>query len=388
MAEEENQGRKEEEKERIFDRMLEFDQEEERARRIPRMPKIPKIPLGRIPLKVILGIIIIIAVCGTVVFLYYNPPDFKRRPAEEVFPGKETELPGVELTEASKGIGTIIANYTEKDGRNTTGHLFWPLERSGKIPGIIIVGREGMISSPELYFWLGEGLAREGYVSMLVQPTSESSLLVSTICAINGTWKGDIIDAIDFLTQESFVKDMVDENNIGLVGHSGGGMAVMGAAQLDERVKTVVVISKGDLTSVDTFQKPVQIITGEFDWLNPGIVPSIFEALPLYELANPPKQLIVVKSGTHLGFTSFLHSMYPRPSWQHETTLHYTTLWFDYWLKGKDAAREGLIIPVEGLSQAVESKCLFEKEKSMIANVPLNETTEAQPELTNQSQPR
>jgi dienelactone hydrolase len=204
----------------------------------------------------------------------------------------------------------------------------------------------------EMYSWFCGGLAKKGYVVMIFEPTYESNPVLSRIAAINGTWTDDLSDAITYLTTSKPFKGMVNENKIGIVGHSLGGIVVTSAPLLDERAKAVVAISEGDLTTIDRLKIPIQIISGDIDLWGGWLV----AAQPSYELANPPKQLIMIKAATDLGFTTFLNPLYPKPSWQHKVTLDYATAWFDYFLKGDASARKTLVTPVDSLSSAWNSK--------------------------------
>jgi len=335
----------EEEKERIFERMLEPGE----GKRIKVPSVLIKIPIKRwLLLLVIIGIVIAL----TVVYLTYPFEKLAEKPSEkEIKPIKPAKIEGL------KSVGSAKVVYKERDGHSTKASIYWPLgEETLKHPGVVLIGREGIAGWNEMYGWLCEGLAANGYVAMVFEPTHQSNPLLSRIEAINGTWSSDLMTAINYLTNKDPFKKMVDGDSIGVVGHSFGGVVATMTPQIDDRIKAVVVISKGDLTSVDKLTVPIQIISGDLDLAGLGFV----EALPLYEVANPPKQLIMIKAGTGLGFTTFFGPLYPRAPWQHSTTLQYTTAWFDYFLKRDDSAMETLITPVDSLSTAYPSKYTFE----------------------------
>jgi hypothetical protein len=65
-------------------------------------------------------------------------------------------------------------------------------------------------------------------------------------------------------------------------------------------------------------------------------------AIPAYYAAQPPKELIVIKYGTHDGFSNLLEPYYPKAPWQHYTWEHYASAWFDYWLKNDESAFQKL----------------------------------------------
>jgi dienelactone hydrolase len=351
----------EEEKERIFERMLEVGKVEKK--RVPSLLK--KAP----PKKWLILLLIIVIVIATAVFYFISPKEVEIkkviRPVEE---------------KVIEAVGSKNVSYRESDGRWAEGHIYWPLgEEEIQHPGIVFIGRGGIGGWMEMYSWFCEGIAKNGYVVMIFEPTNESNPFLSRIGAINGTWSNDLKDAITYLTTQDPFREMVDERKIGIVGHSLGGIVVTSAPLLDDRAKAVVAISEGDLNKISDLKVPIQIIGGDHDLLGvlvPPIPPRLV-AQPSYELANPPKQLIMIKAATDLGFTTFLNPFYPKPSWQQSVTLHYATAWFDYFLKSDPNARKTLVTPIDSLSTAFNSRYNLDNEEVIMAGPGANEEKES-----------
>lgn len=341
----------EEDKERIFEKMLEAGIEEKK--RIPRISSF----LKKVPPKKWLVLLLIIGVIVVAVVFYFIA--YKRIPMK--VPVRKV-IPPISR-KVIRAAGAMNVTYQESDGRSAEGSIYWPLgEEEIKHPGIVIIGKEGIAGWMEMYSWLCEGLAKNGYVVMIFEPTYESDLLLSRIAAINGTWSEDLNDAITYFTTKDPFKGMIDEDRIGIVGHSFGGVVATSASQFDKRIKAVVVISMGDLTTVGMLKVPIQIISGDVVLPDGWLV-----AQSSYEIANPPKQLIMIKAATSLGFTTFLNPFYPKPSWQHSMTLHYATAWFDYFLKGDADARKTLVTPTDSLSIIYNSRYNLDTEEVIMA---------------------
>jgi len=233
----------------------------------------------------------------------------------------------------------LEVTFTDRYGIRHRALIYLPpgFDSSGKYPAVICCG--GWMGCLEGYTIMPRMLAYHGYVAMLFEPTLEHTLVSSMVLsAVTPKWVQDVQDAITYLTEQSPVKDSVDPNRIGIEGHSMGGFTVSRVRVVDNRVKAVIALSDATPLAGLFKQVPLMIITGDFDI----VVNDQLVAIPAYYVAEPPKELIVIKGGIHAGFTNSQESYYPNPPWQHYTWEHYASAWFDYWIKGDGDAVQKL----------------------------------------------
>ena len=138
-----------------------------------------------------------------------------------------------------------------------------------------------------------------------------------------------------------------------------GGFAVTDEALKDGRIKTVIALSDADIYAIKNLKIPVMVITGDFDLIiNDNLV-----AIPGYNAANPPKELVVIKFGTHNGFTNLI---WPMPPWNHNVTLYYLSSWLDCFLREDKESCKTLEKPHRYLSTLSESKCNLDGKEKVI----------------------
>lgn len=251
-------------------------------------------------------------------------------------------------------------------------------DSSRKYPAVICCG--GWMGFLEMYTIMPRILAYHGYIAMLFEPTLETTLVSSMILStVTPKWVQDVQDAITYLTEQSPVKNSVDPSKIGIEGHSMGGFTVSREAVVDTRVKAVIALSDATPLAGLFKQVPLMIITGDFDI----VVNDQLVAIPAYYAAQPPKELIVIKYGTHDGFSNLLEPYYPKAPWQHYTWEHYASAWFDYWLKNDESALQKL---THTLYTPNGTECLSAVHRS-VYNFGEGDVVIAGPRLESPSQP-
>ncbi|UCD13819.1 MAG: alpha/beta fold hydrolase, partial [Thermoplasmatales archaeon] len=200
------------------------------------------------------------------------------------------------------------------------GEIFYPSNDSEIYPGIVFC--EGMYTYLTPYRWIPKALAEEGYVVLIFdfpgQGKSEgifpipkysirfllginlrfTAIIETQIHYKNGIWVTATSDALTYLLGESPVKNMIDNQSIGLIGHSLGGTTVTETAAIDERVDAVVALSSGNFQRIHEVDVPVQFQGGCFD-IGTMSIPVL---LLCYKNANTPKEIITISGGTHAGF--------------------------------------------------------------------------------------
>jgi len=246
---------------------------------------------------------------------------------------------GTDVTLPPEFDDSIKVIFTDRLGIPHPAVIYLPrhFDPSKKYPAIVCTG--GWMGSLEMYNIMAKMLAYHDYIAMQIHPTLETTLISSMVLsAVTLKWVHDVQDAITYLIERSPVKQWVDPGRIGVEGHSMGGFTVSRVAVLDDRVKAVVALSNGTIIAGPFKKCPVMVITGDFDII---INDQLF-AYPYYYACTPPKELIVIKGGTHDGFSNLVDPFYPKPPWQHWTWEYYATAWFDYWLKGDQSALKKL----------------------------------------------
>lgn len=153
-------------------------------------------------------------------------------------------------------------SFQTRPNTHTTANLYVPVG-NGKFPAILVMmGHSRSGKFYENYQLLGQDLAKNGYVALLVDPwgagerTTEhlnfeyhGAHMGGHLMNIGETLMGmqitDNLRAIDLLTSFQFV----DKDLIGATGASGGGNQTMWIAAVDERIKAAVPV-----VSVGTFE--------------------------------------------------------------------------------------------------------------------------------------
>lgn len=265
--------------------------------------------------------------------------------------------------------------FTSRHDVELAGTLFYPatycMEKSGKFPGIVVA--EGAIATKEMYYWLAEALASEGYVVLTFDYTGQGKSgteiipgvpwpAAANVLDIFGAkakilldvWMDDTQDAITYLIEGSPVKDLVDKDKIGLTGHSCGGCATVVVMARDDRVKAASALAPFDLIEpiiprasdyaaemAATNPRPLQVQVGTLDL----ICPYLTMAYPIYRNSAAPRQIIAIANAEHLGYTDTrnLPWIFGAEPGCHEAAEHYTIAWFDYYLKEDDAAYDNIV---------------------------------------------
>lgn len=255
------------------------------------------------------------------------------------------------------------------------GEIYYPSDRSETYPGIVFC--EGFAGYAEAYNWIPKALAEQGYVVLFFDfpgqgrsegilgnrsfsiPSLNFYLRFSTFFEVffHYAWDDFVMatmDATTYLIHDSPVRDLVDGERLGLIGHSMGSIVVTETAAFDKRIDAVVALSQGSVFHVHDVAVPTQFQAGCFD-----ITFSIPIASLCYKNANPPKELIAIQCGTHIGFTAAFGKYCLCPPWQKELCLRYATGWFDYFLKNKPEAYENITTSSNHLSKIFHSRYNF-----------------------------
>jgi len=162
--------------------------------------------------------------------------------------------------------------------------------------------------------------------------------------------RNDLLAAIEVVTADAHLRQIVDATRIGAIGHSLGGYAVLGLAGAwpawkYHAVAAVVAMSPylapflahDSLKAIDV---PVMYQGAVFDW---GITPALEGPHGAYARTRPPKYFVKLRGGTHFEWTNLLCAdqpdvatclkVHPNAS----LVARYAIAFFDRHLKGRHA---------------------------------------------------
>jgi dienelactone hydrolase len=317
---------------------------------------------------------------------------------------------------ATHGYGLVRpVLFTARDGATISGHVWATVAGPAKRPGIVITN--GSVQADEqMYWYAAQTLAKEGYVVLTFDPQGQgqSDTLGQSPDQSEGVpaqsdgrpFYDGTEDAIDFLLstpqhpyepvpscssatshaakQDSRVQagldaaydpfwQLLDADEIGLVGHSYGAAGVSYIAQWDPRVKAVVALdnlggpgpnagavpgSGGTATigeqgcpadpadrATVPITKPALGISADY-----GLPPTPNASLPdprskeaeslAYSKAGDDSGEIVIRGGSHLDFSFIPNQAFGASLRGPDITDWYATAWFDKYLEhdpGADA---------------------------------------------------
>ncbi|MBN1861024.1 MAG: alpha/beta fold hydrolase [Candidatus Thermoplasmatota archaeon] len=269
-----------------------------------------------------------------------------------------------------------LMNITfESNNYTLYGEIYYPSNQSETYPGIVFC--EGFAGYAEAYNWIPKALAEQGYVVLFFDfpgqgrsegifgnksisiPSLNFYLRFSPFFEVvfhyaRHEFVQATIDAITYLTNESPLRNLVNSEKLGLIGHSMGSIVVTATAAYDTRIDAVVALSQGSILYAKNVDVPIQFQAGCFD-----ITFSIPITYLGYKNANPPKELVTIQYGTHIGFTAAFGKYCLCPPWQKTLCLRYAIGWFDYFLKNKPEAYENITHSTDRLSKIYRSRYNF-----------------------------
>lgn len=193
-------------------------------------------------------------------------------------------------------------------GGSFVGTLFYPTvgdfqvdPSGGQYPGIVF--GHGFLQEVNKYTSTLQHLASHGY--FVLAPNSQTGLFPNhTQYAIDYSSSLSYLEALDAATGSTFF-GRLNNDALGVAGHSLGGGTSFVVAALDSRVKAAMGLAPSNTNTsppaqqlISSVTAPVRILVGSDDL----IASYQFSSLPLYENAQDPRQIQVIQGGGHLGF--------------------------------------------------------------------------------------
>jgi hypothetical protein len=196
------------------------------------------------------------------------------RPAAADSPYQRGPDPTLQSVSATRGtFATASVSVPPGNGFNG-GMIYYPTDTSlGTWAAVAIVpGYTALFADEEA--WMGPWLASFGFVVIGVETNSRTDNDVN-----RGT---QLLAALDYLTQQSPVRDRVDPGRLGVIGHSMGGGGAISAAQRRPSLKAAVPLAPySPSQSLAAQQVPTMIISGQRDTVvTPSYLDGLYAGMP------------------------------------------------------------------------------------------------------------
>jgi len=241
----------------------------------------------------------------------------------------------------NEGVALVPVFFNNRYGTQMYAEIVLPgrgLTPPSAGPFPVILALEGLNTNVAMYRWWHQVFADAGYV-VLALDFSGQGHSDNEGAGDPGNNIEEAQDALTWLLEESPVKDALDRDRIGVIGHSQGAIAVMGLQAVEPRLKAAVAAAPISEQSApfDANPIPVMIQTGDHDgpiapipFLNPAVVRAVYDKL------SQDRAFIVSEASSHAQHTNY--PLLPTASWGLEIAGQYSLAWMDYHLRGDTAA--------------------------------------------------
>lgn len=173
------------------------------------------------------------------------------------------------------------------------GTIYYPTDTSLGTWGAaaIVPGYTALFANEEA--WMGPWLASFGFVVIGIETNSRTDYDVA-----RGT---ELLAALDYLTQQSPVRDRVDAGRLGVIGHSMGGGGVVSATERRASLKAAVALAPfSPSQNMSTDRVPTMVMGGQNDTV---VTPSYLDGLYATMPASTQSDFIQLAGADHLAYT-------------------------------------------------------------------------------------
>ncbi len=253
-----------------------------------------------------------------------------------------------------------------------------PAKRGG-YPAILAI--EGLQGNVGMYRWWHQAFADAGYLVFAFDFTGQG-MSGGSDDDTSATRVNDAERALRYMLYESPVRDMIDHDRVGIIGHSMGAITTLELQDRLERqfrearatnpdapriVRAAVPaapISEGS-SVFELAEIPMMIQTGDHDgpiapipFVNPEVV------WPVYQKLNGDRAMIVGDAASHAQHTNY--PLMPTESHGREIAALYSVAWMDYFLRGDAGAKAALLEAHPNLSRLHRSEVRLDGETTIL----------------------
>lgn len=196
---------------------------------------------------------------------------------------------------ATRGpFATTQASVPAGNGFNG-GYVYYPTDTSQGTWGAVAIvpGYSALFANEEA--WMGPWLASFGFVVIGIETNSRTDGADARAT--------QLLAALDYLTRTSPIRNRVDPNRLGVMGHSAGGAGTLLAALRRPTLKAAVGLAPGtpgNNLNMSTTQVPTMLLSGQNDGtVTPSYVQGIYNTLP----AGVEHAWAELAGNDHLSFT-------------------------------------------------------------------------------------
>jgi len=209
-------------------------------------------------------------------------------------------------------VGTVDTSLFHQTWGRYEVTLYYPAIASGVSqppngigkPYPAVVFAHGILCTKEDYGWIGIYCAAHGYVAILF--TTPSRLNPFTAFPQSAEGFSLCIDQLATLKQQvgGLLEGIIDEERIGIMGHSMGAIAALKAAAEDPRIRVAVSLAPGYfsftsftepyLEACRSINIPTQMIMGSKDFICPSS-----DARTYYDMLPSIKEMLVIAGAFH-----------------------------------------------------------------------------------------
>ena len=266
-------------------------------------------------------------------------------------------------------VAMIPVEFENRYGTRLHGEIVLPgrgelLPADGPFP--VILALEGLNTNTGMYRWWHQAFADAGYL-VFAFDFSGQGRSDNESADDPGNNIEEAQDALTWLFAESPVRAALDDNAVGVVGHSMGAIATLGLQAVEPRIHAAVAAApiSEDSAPFDANPVPVMIQTGDHDgpiapipFLNPAVV------RPVYEKLVGDRAYIVAEASSHAQHTNY--PLLPTASWGLEIAADYSVAWMDYHLRGDSGATERLTSAHPHLSYLWDSEVRLDEATTIL----------------------
>ena len=250
-------------------------------------------------------------------------------------------------------VAVVPVRFNNEAGLELYGEIVLPNRgltppRAGPYP--VILALEGLNTNLAMYRWWHRVFADAGYLVFAIDYSGQGHS-EGTDDDRDAYRVTDASRALSWLFEESPVRDFVDTERVGVIGHSLGAITTLELQAVDDRFKAAVAGAPihESASSFDSADIPIMIQTGDHDgpvapvpFLNPILTRTVYDKL------EADRAMIVAEAASHALHTNY--PILPTPTWSREITAIYSLAWMDYYLRNDESALERLLTPHAHLS--------------------------------------